>query len=287
MGENQGVESGLENRSPHIEGVGGADDMTTPKSKRTTPPAYQFYPGDFLKDENVLLMSFTEIGIYQVLLCHAWTNRGLPKDTADIAKMLKMPHLRFKKVWHEGALHRCFVSKGERLVNPRQELERQKQDEFRRRQSDNAKKPRPNHSQPAATAQPNHSQAEARALKSEDRSSGVVLSEERDLDVAFIRFRDAYPSERRKGGRLVEEYFLEQANLAGKVSVLFDALANHRRSEQWSNPKHIPGMDVWLREERWRQVLPPAGAATSSQSNPKTAGNIAALQRFIDRGKAS
>lgn len=259
--------------------------MPTPTTKRTTPPAYQFYPGDFLKDENVLLMSFTEIGIYQVLLCHAWTNRGLPKDTADIAKMLKMPHQRFKKMWHEGALHNCFVAKGDRLVNPRQERERQKQDEFRRRQSDNAKKPRPNPSQTSATAKPSHSQAEARALKTEDPSV-VVISEERN-DVAFRAFQSRYPGEGRKGGRLLEEAFNEAATKAGGASVLLAALENHIVSERWSNPKYIPGMDVWFKDERWRQVLPPAGAITASQSNPKTAGNIAALQRFIDRGKAS
>lgn len=41
MAYNQGVGDGLENRPPHIDSDGGADDMTTPTSKRTTPA---FYP---------------------------------------------------------------------------------------------------------------------------------------------------------------------------------------------------------------------------------------------------
>src|SRR4051812_47559528 len=122
MEENRGVDrTAVEPSDQHAYTVGGGDDMPTP-TKRNTAPAYQFYPGDFLKDENVLLMSFTEIGVYQVLLCHAWTNRGLPNDTASIARMLKLPHNRFLKLW-AGALGQCFVTRGDRLVNPRQEAE--------------------------------------------------------------------------------------------------------------------------------------------------------------------
>jgi uncharacterized protein YdaU (DUF1376 family) len=261
--------------------------MPTPTSKRTTPPAYQFYPGDFLKDENVLLMSFTEIGIYQVLLCHAWTNRGLPKDTADIAKMLKMPHQRFKKIWHEGALHNCFVAKGDRLVNPRQERERQKQDEFRRRQSDNAKKPRPNHSQASATAKPSHSQAEARALKTEDRSGSSALEKREGDDFdgqrAFMVLSTAYPEHRTSDTRMTQDVFHEQLDDNPPAHVAFarmmENLENHRLSDDWQRGV-IPNLDKWLKDGKWKRRYEIRPASTA-----KTAGNYEAAQRFANRGR--
>ena len=104
-----------------------------------------------------------------------------------------------------------------------------------------------------------------------------------ELDVALQRFQRAYPASRRKGGRLIEEAFMSAVHKAGSVAPLMAALSNHVASEQWSNPKLIPGMDTWLTEERWRQMLPPAGAAASSMANTKTAGNVPAFKRFIER----
>lgn len=102
-------------------------------------------------------------------------------------------------------------------------------------------------------------------------------------DRAFARFRDAYPAARRKGGPLVEQTFLRALAVAG-LPALLAALENHIASGQWSNPNLIPSMDKWLAEERWRQTLPEAGAASASQQNSRTAGNRAALERFIARG---
>ena len=103
------------------------------------------------------------------------------------------------------------------------------------------------------------------------------------LDVALQRFQRAYPASRRKGGRLIEEAFMSAVHKAGSVAPLMAALSNHVASEQWSNPKLIPGMDTWLTEERWRQMLPPAGAVAASMANTKTAGNVPAFKRFIER----
>lgn len=106
-------------------------------SKSTKSPAFQFYPSDFLGDDRVARMTYTEIGIYTVLLSRAWLAGGLPTDVGEIAKMLKLPPPRFRKLW-AGVLSECFTVKNGRLVNPRQEKERQKQADYRRRQSDKA-----------------------------------------------------------------------------------------------------------------------------------------------------
>lgn len=242
-------------------------DMASPKS--TKSPAYQFYPGDFLKDENVLLMSYTEIGIYQVLLCHAWTNRGLPNDLAAIATMLKFPHKRLTKMW-AGPLGKCFVVRGERLVNPRQEQERNKQAEFRRRQSDNGSRGgRPLKSQREPTDNPSLSSGKARALKTEDLSCSPVLENKGErLDVAFAAFRDLYPANRRQGGMLVQQAFMREAAKAGSAAALMTALVNHVASEQWTDPQVIPGMDTWLDKEHWRRTLAPKGSAPARDNRP-------------------
>lgn len=78
---------------------------------------------------------------------------------------------------------------------------------------------------------------------------------EQERDTAFVQFQQAYPEHRRKGGYLVETTFNDAFARVGNR--LFAALENHKASEQWQTPKLIPGMDVWLKEERWTQRLDP------------------------------
>lgn len=100
-----------------------------------------------------------------------------------------------------------------------------------------------------------------------------------DGQAAFMRFQAAYPEQRRKGGRMVQEAFLHQIRLAGGSAALFAALANHQASEQWRDPNMVPGMDTWLTEERWRQVLPARGSvAESSRQRPAWAQKPAAVK---------
>jgi hypothetical protein len=88
------------------------------------------------------------------------------------------------------------------------------------------------------------------------------------LDMAFRSFQGAYPSHRRKGGHIIEVSYIDQTHKAGGANALMLALKNHLASEQWADSKLIPGMDVWLSEERWRQTLPAKGeAGPSSKSN--------------------
>ena len=101
-------------------------------------PAFQFYPRDFLTDERVLQMSYTERGVYITLLSQCWLNRSLPADSSALAAMLQMPLKRFEKLW-AGQVGHCF-HEGEdgRFHQKRLDLERDKQQKFSRRQSDAA-----------------------------------------------------------------------------------------------------------------------------------------------------
>lgn len=259
-------------------------------AKSTKSPAFQFYAGDFLSSSRVQRMSLLEVGAYIILLSHNWLSGSIPAEPGELAKLLKLPLARFRKLW-AGPLSECFVKRGAQLTNPRLEAERRKQIAFRQRQSENGRKGGRrlgsglSHNEPTDNP-PLNPRDPISHVEDEERRPKSSSSSKRN-DAAFAEFRDAYPRPRRKGGPIVEQAFLCALELAGGFPALMAALANHLASEQWANPRMIPGMDTWFEEERWRQELPAAGAVAASASNPKTAGNVAALQRFIDRGRSA
>jgi uncharacterized protein YdaU (DUF1376 family) len=104
-------------------------------------PAFQFYPKDFLTDERVRLMSHQERGIYITLLCMCWQEGSLPASVDDLARLVGMPLRQFKRLW-AGSLGQCFTADGAsdgRWRNKRLDEERDKQETYRRRQSDKGK----------------------------------------------------------------------------------------------------------------------------------------------------
>jgi len=272
MGQNSGVapvpvDAGSE--LAHDAEVGALEAMTTPIGKRTTSPAFQFYPNEFLGSSKVRRMSMTERGIYITLLCSCWLDGSLPNNLTEIAETLHLKESHFRKVWAH-VLHECFAERGGRLVNIRLEGERKKQADYRKKQKENAAKGWDGRRN--ATASPPQQsgnaggQAVGNALllqsSSSSSSSFASSSSEREsthADATFAKFMNAYPLERRKGGYMVEQWFLSALERVGEDG-LFAALENHKASEQWSVAKKIPGMDTWLKEERWNQRLdPPKG----------------------------
>ncbi len=107
----------------------------------TKSPAFQFYPKDFLSDENVRVMSLQECGAYIRLIALCWIEGTLPVDTERLARLVGVPLATFRKIWP--ALDPCFrahPTNSDRLIHPRLEREREKQENFRRRQSDNGRR---------------------------------------------------------------------------------------------------------------------------------------------------
>jgi uncharacterized protein YdaU (DUF1376 family) len=102
------------------------------------PPAYQYYPADF--DSDTAAWSNEEVGAYQRLLNHAWLNRGLPNDTWRLATIVRTSIEYFEgHLWP--MLSQKWVENGHgNLINPRQERERQKQEEYRLQQSEAGKR---------------------------------------------------------------------------------------------------------------------------------------------------
>ena len=95
------------------------------------PPAFQFYPQDFIT--GVMYLTMEERGIYITLLCIQWSKNVIPKERLALIlgiKWEKVPHLVKEK----------FVDKGDYLINERLFLVSEDRRKFIEKQSINGKK---------------------------------------------------------------------------------------------------------------------------------------------------
>jgi len=95
------------------------------------PPAFQFYPGDWLSSTKISLMTPTEEGAYIRLLCHAWADPqcSLPNDDQILATLSRLGEGWFGESGSK--IKGCFKVKGNRLINERLKNEREKQKRWR------------------------------------------------------------------------------------------------------------------------------------------------------------
>jgi len=98
-------------------------------------PAFQFYPKDFMA--GTATMSNQEVGAYMRLLCYAWDAGSVPNDSRERSRIVCCSLKQERTLWHR--LERKFALVDGVYVNERMEEERQKQAEYRRRQSDKGK----------------------------------------------------------------------------------------------------------------------------------------------------
>lgn len=98
------------------------------------PPAFQFYPKDWLSDAKVRTMTHEERGIFIDFLAISWLEHGLPSDESQLRRLTGLTERRFRKVW-AGVAH-CWQPNGNgRLVNPRLERYREQLEEHQERAS--------------------------------------------------------------------------------------------------------------------------------------------------------
>jgi hypothetical protein len=198
-------------------------------------------------------------------------------------------------MWEQGTLPMCFTERGGRHYIPRHDNERAKHAKFRRRQSDNGKlggRPR-NPEEPKPLAEP------VRTKATESSPNSVLLTPNSDLRSAHVpasapldiwarEFVDLYPKQGRCNALVLERelYTVLTADASVSPQQAWDALkarlASHVRSARWTEQggRFIPRADKYLREGIHAQEMPAAGAIGN---NPKTAGNVAALQSFVSR----
>ena len=202
-----------------------SDRMADSDSTPGRSPAFQFYPKDFLSDENVRVMSLQERGVYITLLCLCWIQGSLPAGVERLAKLCGVPVNAMRKLWP--AILPCFRDGDpDRLIHPRLEREREKQAHYKRRQSDAAAKRWQSHGNatalPADVPQP----SQRNALHS---SSAFASADLRHTNTA--RARERMPSDdpdlAERAGRFLERYaemypkFRKGARYLGKPSLDF------------------------------------------------------------------
>lgn len=93
-------------------------------------PAWSIYAKEWLSSEAVALMPPEAEGLFIRLLNLSWDNGGLPSDPEAVKDLAGRKYARvWKTAWPP--VRQKFVERGGRLVNPRQEEERAKQEERR------------------------------------------------------------------------------------------------------------------------------------------------------------
>lgn len=95
-------------------------------------PAFQFYPKDWLSDENVAALSKEEEADYIRLICFCWLEGSIPAELAQIELLLKPDREGNRMI--DPVVYRCFEpdpNNPSRLVHPRLEKERKKQKDWR------------------------------------------------------------------------------------------------------------------------------------------------------------
>jgi uncharacterized protein YdaU (DUF1376 family) len=253
-------------------------------------PAFQFYPKDFLSDSNVVGMSMQERGVYITLLCICWQDGSISADPAQLARKCATPLRAFQKLWP--AVEKCFrkVAAG-RMVHPRLDRERQKQVDYRQRQSDASRKrwdkPGPSHRIPKSGTAPVIPAASS-ALSDLRSSSSSADSSQIPAAVDARSKRPIF-----KGQRfVVHEWQLDDLRrMLGSHTDAFDLhawffdLDARVASAEIVVPQRDGGR--WLQDEALAEASRrgiPIAASTAAPFG-KTAGNQAAAARFVARGQ--
>lgn len=100
-------------------------------------PAYPMYAQDF--DMDTASWSVTAIGVYVRLMNYSWINGPLPDDTEALARIARMDHGNFRKVWCP-LVQSKWMKTEHGLVNSRMEIEREKRAKFIEHQRSKGKK---------------------------------------------------------------------------------------------------------------------------------------------------
>jgi uncharacterized protein YdaU (DUF1376 family) len=108
-------------------------------------PAFQFYAKDF--QTGTASMSLQEVGAYIRLLAYQWDTGSVPSDARERARVLGCAKAQEADLWKK--VGKKFTLREDVYVNERLETERQKQTEYRRRQSDKGRASAATRNQPS------------------------------------------------------------------------------------------------------------------------------------------
>lgn len=272
-------------------------------------PSFQFYPGDWLSSLTISTFSAAEVGAYIQLLCYAWLSEdcGLPDDDKVLAQISKLGD-----AWAGESGRRVrnkFRVKDGRLYNTRLLAEREKQDQYRAKQSESGRKgaqkrwgkQRPKNANRrgdhnrvttdgVAMVPPSFPNGDptnppmAKNSSSSSTSSSTSNQAPSSLDrpptwgeSEFLRLRDEYPNPvqiqdaRNAWHDLIKQHILTESN----VAEVFEGLDRWKRSRDWAvdDAQFIPGLAKWLSGRRWQDNPRPVSDGEADTSRISTQGN--------------
>lgn len=284
-------------------------------------PAFQFYPADFLSDENVALMSLAGRGAYITLLCYCWREGSIPSDIDRLARLCGTDSSAMAQLW--GELSPCFeiaINEPSRLIHSRLETERIKQAAHSAERQESGKKgalkrwgnseepkkkevePRPKRDSSAITqlsgqliandAFSSISSSSSSTVKDSttDKSVVVSLPDSTPADQVFEHWKTSLNHPRSildaKRRRLINERLKEGFS----VEDLKLAIDGCKQSpfHQGQNDRHQIYDDISLicrdaaKVEQFMTCRTVLNGA--ALSTPRTAGNIAAIEAFLADG---
>jgi len=231
------------------------------------PPAFQFYPKDFLMDDKVIVMNLEEIGVYIKLLCFCWNNNGLTKNQKELKNMCGNPN-NWESIWVR--VSKCFYEKKGKLYNKRLEKEYRKQKAWRKKSQlggiksgiSRGKKDEPKlkgGSQIVQTkTQPKGNTSSAFSSASLKKSlKEKTVSQNKIYETAFKEFWEAYPNKIAK--EYTKEKFMilmrkgELENVQKAFTGYMDYLKHKRVNENFKQAVLNPA--TFLMKNRWREFI--------------------------------
>jgi uncharacterized protein YdaU (DUF1376 family) len=99
---------------------GNEGSRDTSRAMGESAPAFQLYVRDWIV--STAYLTDEQSGAYMRLLCHAWEANGLPVDEEEIQQLGRWTNEQWARIWPK--VKTKWQKRGSRLVNPRQELER-------------------------------------------------------------------------------------------------------------------------------------------------------------------
>ena len=210
-------------------------------------PAFQFYPSDFLSDENVALMNNAEVGCYIKLLCYCWKQGSIPNDVNKIARLCNETEESMAQLWI--AISCCFkdgVNEG-RLTHQRLEKERQKQLKFSKERSESGRK--------GAEIRWKNSTAIAKPIAKPMAKDGSSSSSSiNKYSVSFLEFYSSYPLKKEKKKAYKRWQTLKKQNQLPPIDTLLSAITKQKIWRKNTNGEFRPDWKhpaTWLNAGCW------------------------------------
>ena len=219
------------------------------------PPAFQFYPKDWLSSRKVLMMNLEQEGAYIRLLCYCWDSGdcSLPGDEQELALMS-----RLGEGWFKGGsaiLLKCFVPHPEKdgfLTNQRLYDELVKQREWKQKSSEGGKKSAEKRKESKGGSRVVQPKANRPVEPKGNSSSASSSSNPPSVEAA--RFDEWYGNYPRKVARKdAVPVYMKALKLTTAEVLIQKAKEFSGYCSRESTPlKLIPYPSTWLNDQRWK-----------------------------------